>query len=95
MRWQWTGRQCDAMPDVLKDLVNATAGSLAYQFKVVLVPDKLIAPDSTLRPLSWQSIPYGRHEIHKVPNDKRGIYAFGICHPSTVYRSTHIFFTSA
>ena len=72
------------MLDELDDFVNASAEHLKYRFSVVLEPDKLVAADSALQPLAWQSIPYGRDEIDKVPNDKRGIYAFAINHPSRV-----------
>ena len=72
------------MPDELEDFVNASAEQLKYQFAVTLEPDKLMAVDSTLQPLAWRSIPYGHDQIHEVPNDKRGIYAFAISHPSDV-----------
>ena len=43
-----------------------------------------MAPDSELQPLAWESIPYGYDEIHRVPDDKRGIYAVAINYPSDV-----------
>ena len=72
------------MPDLLDDFVNASAEQLKYQFRVDLQPDRLMAPDSALQPLAWDSIPYGREEILRVPDDKRGIYAFAIHCPSHV-----------
>ena len=75
------------MPDELEDFVNASAEQLKYQFTVVLEPDKLAAADATLQPLAWQSIPYGRDEIDRVPDDKRGIYAFAVCYRSDVLPS--------
>ena len=72
------------MPDLLDDFVNASAERLRCPFRVDLQPDRLMAPDSALQPLAWDSIPYGREEIHGVPDDKRGIYAFAIHCPSHV-----------
>ena len=72
------------MCDELDDFVNAAAEPLKYRFMVVLEPDKLVAADSALQPLAWQSIPYGHDEIHRVPDDKRGVYAFAISHPTSV-----------
>jgi len=70
--------------DELMDFVNASADLRKYRIAVTLVPDRLLAADSDLQPLAWQSIPYGRGEIHKVPDDKRGIYAFAVSYPSDV-----------
>ena len=77
-------QRCAVMPDLLDDFVNASAEQLRYQFRVDLQPDRLMAPDSALQPLAWESIPYGYDEIHRVPDDKRGIYAFAINYPSDV-----------
>ena len=77
-------QRCAVMPDLLDDFVNASAEQLRYQFRVDLQPDRLMARDFALQPLAWDSIPYGREGIHRVPDDKRGIYAFAIHHPSDV-----------
>ena len=82
------------MPDELEDFVNASAEQLKYQFAVTLEPDKLMAVDSTLQPLAWRSIPYGHDQIHEVPNDKRGIYAFASAIAAMSCRHTDIFCTS-
>ncbi len=37
---------------------------------------------SPLITLTWDSILYGEEEIEKIPDDKRGIYAFIVCHNS-------------
>ena len=35
--------------------------------------------------LTWDSISYAsEQEIDKIPDNKRGVYAFSICHPSTI-----------
>ena len=73
------------MTGPLHDFVNAAAEQVRkYQFTVTLRPDRLIAADSELEPLAWDSIPYGPEEIHRIPDDKRGIYAFAISYPSDV-----------
>ena len=72
------------MPDRLDDFVNASAEHLKYRFTVLLDPGRLPAAVSALQPLVWDSIPYGDDEIHRVPDDKRGIYAFAISYPSDV-----------
>ena len=72
------------MTGLLHDFVNASAELLKYQFEVTLHPERLAAANSELEPLAWDSIPYGRDEIHRIPDDKRGIYAFAISCPSYV-----------
>ena len=77
--------RCNVMTDPLDDFVNASAEQLLrYRFTVTLHPDRLTAADSELQPLAWDSIPYGPDEIHRIPDDKRGIYAFAISYPSDV-----------
>lgn len=75
---------CSVMTDPLEDFVNASAEQLRYQFPVTLHTGRLTAADFELEPLAWDSIPYGAGEIHRVPNDKRGVYAFAINCPSGV-----------
>lgn len=72
------------MLDELEDFANVSAEPLKYRITVTLEPHRLIAADSDLQPLAWQSIPYGRDEIRKVPDDKRGIYAFAVSYPTDV-----------
>lgn len=72
------------MCNELEDFVNASAERLKYRISVNLEPHGLIAAASDLQPLAWQSIPYGPDEIHKIPDDKRGIYAFSVSYPSDV-----------
>ena len=52
--------------------------------KVILSPALLMAADYELNRLSWCSIEYGEEEIHKVPDDKRGVYAFAVCQQNEV-----------
>jgi hypothetical protein len=73
------------MCDELMDFVNASSQQQRYRLdKVFLDPEKLTATEFVLQPLAWQSIRYGHDEICKVPDDRRGIYAFAISHPSDV-----------
>ena len=55
-----------------------------FEFKVAISPKRLKADDYVVESLDWKSIPYGEAHKNKVPNGKRGIYAFVICHPSKV-----------
>ena len=56
-----------------------------FKFDVILSPDKLQRNDYVLDGLNWNSILYNdANELEKIPNDKRGLYAFAICHPSQV-----------
>jgi len=55
-----------------------------FQFTMTLSPTKLAFDSFNVASLPWESIKYGEAEIDKVPDDKRGIYAFSIHHPSQV-----------
>ncbi len=73
-------------PDALTDFVNQANDQVGqFKFDVILSPDKLQRDDYPLDVLNWDSILYkDDNELEKVPNDKRGLYAFAICHPSKV-----------
>lgn len=43
-----------------------------------------MATDYVVECLSWDSISYGDSELNQVPNDRRGVYAFAVCHQSNV-----------
>ncbi len=68
------------------DFVNRAQDEIGkFKFDVILSPDKLQRNDYILDGLNWDSILYDdADELEKVPNDKRGLYAFAICHPSQV-----------
>ncbi len=55
-----------------------------YRVEFTLSPQRLTTTDYIVSSLTWYSINYGSEEIDHVPNDKRGIYAFAIFHPSDV-----------
>ena len=51
---------------------------------VILNPDNLLVGDFVISQLRWESIKFGSEEIDKVPDDRRGVYAFAIKIDSTV-----------
>ena len=66
------------MFEELSDIVSPGAEQLKYRFPVVIDTERLATIEPALPPLSWQSISYGEKEIKRVPDDRRGIYAFAI-----------------
>ena len=44
----------------------------------------MMAGGHAIPSLAWDSISYGREELDKVPDDKRGVYAFAICQKDAV-----------
>lgn len=70
--------------DSLVDFANDAANEIGkYMVQVTLNPDKLAAENYPVSSLEWSSVRYGNDEIDHVPDDKRGIYAFAICHESS------------
>lgn len=56
-----------------------------YKVPFSLVPNSLMVDEFVIESLDWSSVKYGiEEEKHKVPDDKRGVYAFCIHHPSPV-----------
>ena len=66
---------------VIRDRVDLAAQKFA-KFKVTfaLNPEFMSATTYRLDSLSWSSVRYGLDDAHKVPNDKRGVYAFVVSH---------------
>lgn len=56
-----------------------------YRRTFVLSTNELQAIDFAVAPLNWESIDYGDADIERVPNDKRGIYAFVVQRPHPVF----------
>jgi hypothetical protein len=52
----------------------------AFRLESILSPDLLSRDDYEIDVLKWESIKYGDEELGKVPDDKRGIYAFVVEH---------------
>lgn len=71
--------------DLLVDFANQASDEIRrYMLQVTLSPRKLMGADGIAHQLEWNSIRYGNEETYKVPNDKRGVYAFAVCQQSQV-----------
>ena len=71
--------------DSLIDFANEATTSIAkFTINVTLSPDTLTTGEHAIPSLTWHSIRYGVEELDQVPNDRRGVYAFAICHTSDV-----------
>lgn len=69
----------------ITDFVNQANNEIGkFQFTMTLSPEKLAFDSFKVPSLVWDSIKYGKAEIDKVPDDKRGVYAFAIHQPSEV-----------
>lgn len=56
-----------------------------YRIDMFLSPEQLMVAQYPLENLNWDSIIYNDDkDLDKIPNNKRGIYAFAICHESDV-----------
>ena len=63
---------------------EATEEVAKYTVGVTLSPKKMMTDRYAIPSLAWDSISYGEEELDKVPDDKRGVYAFAICRESAV-----------
>ena len=69
----------------LIDFANTTHNTFGrYQRPFALVPENLLAASYVVKCLNWSSIHYGDSEIEKIPDNKRGVYAFAIAQPGTI-----------
>lgn len=69
----------------ITDFVNQANNEIGkFQVTMTLSPSKMTFDGFNVPSLAWDSIKYGKAEIDRVPDDKRGIYAFSIHHPSQV-----------
>ena len=69
----------------LVDFANAAAADIAkYEVSFILNEGNILAGGQDFAALAWDSIRYGPDELERVPNDKRGVYAFAVCQPSDV-----------
>lgn len=55
-----------------------------YGVNFTLAPTNVMTVDYALTALTWHSISYGTDEIERVPDDKRGIYAFAVHHTNAI-----------
>lgn len=71
--------------DELDDFAREATEEIAqYKVTFILSPPKMMADDYNIDVLNWDAIDYGSEEQGKIPDNKRGIYAFGVCQESTV-----------
>lgn len=71
--------------DSLVDFANAVSTDVGkFTLQIMLSPEKILSPTFTLPNLKWRSIKYGKSGLDRVPDDKRGVYAFAVCKPSKV-----------
>ena len=69
------------------DKANQEIGRHEVRFN--LSPERMLAEVGEIENLTWFCIPYGREQIHKVPNDRRGIYAFVVRTENKVFPPHH------
>lgn len=79
------------MEDPLRDLVgeaeafsdDVTNRIAKYRREFILSPECITNNEYILSSLRWDSVSYAaEHEIEKIPDNKRGVYAFSICQRS-------------
>jgi hypothetical protein len=69
------------MPDLsaVRDFVSKASEDIKrYSIEIILAPPKMMSSQYALNALHWDCIEYGDKDIDKVPDDKRGIYAFAV-----------------
>ena len=70
---------------LVKDFANKASDEIhKYSIGMILSPDKLMTNQYAVSPLTWNVIEYGEKDVLKVPDNKRGIYAFAVNHSSNV-----------
>jgi len=71
--------------DSLVDFANDAAAEIAkFTVSVTLSPEKMMVEGQVVPALAWNSVIYGEDEMDKIPNNKRGVYAFAICQTNNV-----------
>jgi len=79
--------------DLIKDLIDEAknfadegASEIAkYKPNFVLSQECMTKNEYIVRTLSWDSVSYGvMEEIDRIPDDKRGVYAFAVCRQNEV-----------
>ena len=69
----------------LIDFANeATAEIAKFTVPVTLSPDKIMEGEHVIPALLWDSVSYGDEELDRIPDDRRGVYAFAVCRNSAV-----------
>ena len=71
--------------DSLIDFANEATTEIAkFTVPVIMSPDKMMTGQYAVPTLVWESVSYGDEELDKIPNDRRGVYAFAVCHNDSV-----------
>ncbi len=71
--------------NTLIDFADEAAAEIGkFRITVTLSSDKMMATQYIIPDLAWNSISYGTEEIDKVPDNRRGVYAFAICENNDV-----------
>ena len=64
----------------IDDFARSASDAIArFKIEFVLSSDQMNDENYELARLNWNSIPYGAAHINRVPDDRRGIYAFAVC----------------
>ncbi len=67
------------------DFANQASWEIGkYKVQIILSPQQMMAGEYDIDALEWDSIPYGDAELDRVPDDKRGVYAFAVHGPHDV-----------
>lgn len=67
------------------DFVNQAHEEVGkFRIEITLAPEKLLTEDYCVNALTWSFVLYGEAEVEKVPDDRRGVYAFAVCHENGV-----------
>ena len=71
--------------ELLIDFANeATAEIGKYRVPVTLSPTTMMADEHIVPALVWDSISYGDEELNRIPDNRRGVYAFAVCHNNDI-----------
>lgn len=71
--------------DSLVDFATQASEEIGkHMVPVTLSPQKMTAGGYDVEALEWESVNYGEADLEKVPDDKRGVYAFAVCQDSNV-----------
>ena len=71
--------------DAYTDFADAAVDAVGrFRITFTLSPQNITTETYAIDALDWDSVSFRQSELDKIPNDKRGVYAFAICHPSTV-----------
>ncbi|MCY4461719.1 MAG: hypothetical protein OXC26_15195 [Albidovulum sp.] len=71
--------------DSLIDFANEAAAEIGkFKLPFIMSPDNMSAGGYVVTRLAWDSVCYGDEELERVPDDRRGVYAFVVCRDDNV-----------